>query len=198
MEREMRREVRPISSKFTTREDGEQLFIEGYFAVFNSNYEIAPGLTESIAPGAFSSSLSNDVRALVNHDTTLVLGRTAAHTLELRQDEHGLWGIVQVNPKDTDISIPRYTIFWKISDNLLIFRLFVQMNYNSVPFFSFKTFHFQKNFCFFSTVTITSQKASRSFDHGGASETFGFALFPDGGTFKKYAHNFHHCRPESA
>ena len=23
------------------------------------------------------------------------------------------------------------------------------MNYNSVPFFSFKTFHFQKNFCFF-------------------------------------------------
>lgn len=102
MEREMRREVRPISSKFTTREDGEQLFIEGYFAVFNSNYEIAPGLTESIAPGAFSSSLSNDVRALVNHDTTLVLGRTAAHTLELRQDEHGLWGIVQVNPKDTD------------------------------------------------------------------------------------------------
>ena len=102
MNRDLRREVRPISSNFITREDGEALSIEGYFAVFNSDYEILPGMTESIAPGAFSSSLANDVRALVNHDTTLVLGRTAAHTLELRQDEHGLWGKVQVNPNDSD------------------------------------------------------------------------------------------------
>lgn len=96
------REVRPIRSEFITREDGEDLIIEGYFAVFNSNYEIAPGLTESIAPGAFSDTLANDIRALVNHDTTLVLGRTAAHTLELREDEHGLWGRVRINPNDSD------------------------------------------------------------------------------------------------
>lgn len=97
-----RREVRPVHTDFRTREDSEEHIIEGYFAVFNSIYEIAPGMTESIAPGAFSRSLSNDVRALTNHDTTLVLGRTKAHTLELRQDEHGLWGRITINPNDGD------------------------------------------------------------------------------------------------
>ena len=42
------------------------------------------------------------MRALVNHDTTLVLGRTTAGTLELRVDEAGLWGRVKVNPNDQD------------------------------------------------------------------------------------------------
>lgn len=96
-----KREVRPIMTEFTTRDD-EVPTIEGYFAVFNSIYEIAPGMTESVAPGAFSNSLSNDIRALTNHDTTLVLGRTKAHTLELREDEHGLWGKISINPKDAD------------------------------------------------------------------------------------------------
>ena len=101
MDRDMR-QTRSIASNFTTREDGEDLRIEGYFAVFNSNYEIGPGMSESIAPGAFSNTLSGDIRALVNHDSTLVLGRTSAHTLELREDEHGLWGRISINPKDTD------------------------------------------------------------------------------------------------
>lgn len=96
------RKMRTISTEFQTREDGEGLKIEGYFAVFDSVYEIAPGLTESIAPGAFTKTLSRDIRALTNHDTTLVLGRTKAHTLELREDNHGLWGSVTINPKDSD------------------------------------------------------------------------------------------------
>lgn len=96
------RQVRSVSSPFTTRDENGALSIEGYFAVFNSNYEIAPGMTESVAPGAFSRTLSGDIRALVNHDTTLILGRTAAHTLELREDEHGLWGKVTINPNDSD------------------------------------------------------------------------------------------------
>lgn len=97
------RQVRAITSPFKTREDGDgRLYIEGYFAVFNSNYDIGPGMTESVAPGAFANTLSGDIRALVNHDTTLVLGRTAAHTLELREDERGLWGIIEVNPNDRD------------------------------------------------------------------------------------------------
>lgn len=94
--------MRSISSEFQTREDGDNPTIEGYFAVFNNNYDIAPGMSESIAPGAFEGQLSRDVRALVNHDTTLVLGRTSAHTLELRTDERGLWGKIAVNPKDSD------------------------------------------------------------------------------------------------
>ena len=101
MDRDIR-QTRSIASNFTTREDGEELKIEGYFAVFNSNYDIGPGMSESIAPGAFRNTLAEDIRALVNHDTTLVLGRTSAHTLELREDERGLWGRISINPKDTD------------------------------------------------------------------------------------------------
>lgn len=97
-----RRQMRSADAEFKTREDGEDLSIEGYFAVFNSNYDIGYGMSESIAPGAFDGTISDDVRALINHDTTLVLGRTAAHTLELRQDERGLWGRVAINPKDSD------------------------------------------------------------------------------------------------
>jgi hypothetical protein len=96
------RQLRTVDAEFTTRENGEELTIEGYFAVFNSNYDLGMGMSESIAPGAFTSSLAGDIRALVNHDTTLVLGRTSAHTLEVKQDEHGLWGKITVNPKDSD------------------------------------------------------------------------------------------------
>ena len=96
------RQLREVATEFTTRENGEDLTIEGYFAVFNSNYDLGYGMSESIAPGAFTDTISDDVRALVNHDTTLVLGRTSAHTLEIRQDEHGLWGKIAINPNDTD------------------------------------------------------------------------------------------------
>lgn len=98
------RQVRTVPTQFSTREDGDGgMHIVGYFAVFNSIYEIAPGMTESVAPGAFSRSLAaNDVRALINHDTTLVIGRTKAGTLTLREDEHGLWGDILINPKDQD------------------------------------------------------------------------------------------------
>lgn len=100
-DREMR-QMRTSASQFNTREDGEELYIEGYFSVFNSNYEIWPGATESVAPGAFSNTLSDDVRALINHDTTLVLGRNKANTLELKEDARGLWGKITINPNDSD------------------------------------------------------------------------------------------------
>ena len=96
------RQVRAIGTEYQTREDDGKLIIEGYFAVFNSNYEIYPGWSESIAPGAFTNTLAGDIRALINHDTTLVLGRTKAHTLELREDAHGLWGKIIINPNDVD------------------------------------------------------------------------------------------------
>lgn len=96
------RQMRTASTEFATRDDNGALAIEGYFAVFNSNYDIAPGLSESIAPGAFDNTLSGDIRALINHDTTLVLGRTKANTLQLRTDAHGLWGHIDINPNDTD------------------------------------------------------------------------------------------------
>lgn len=97
-----RRWIRPAAGDFKTREDGDDLFIEGYFAVFDSNYQIFDGATESIAPGAFTDELTSDVRALVNHDDTLVLGRTRAGTLTLTEDTHGLFGRILVNRDDQD------------------------------------------------------------------------------------------------
>jgi len=102
MEERTKRQLRTAESTFETREEGEDLIIEGYFAVYNSNYEIMKGMSESIAPGAFAETLGNDIRALTNHDTSLVLGRNTAGTLELRDDSHGLWGRIKVNPKDQD------------------------------------------------------------------------------------------------
>ena len=96
------RQVRSASSKFETREEGNELKIEGYFAVFNSIYQIFDDLSESVAPGAFDDTLGDDIRALINHDSSLVLGRNTSHTLQLRQYEHGLWGSITINPNDQD------------------------------------------------------------------------------------------------
>lgn len=98
------RQARDLVMEIEKREDDGtgDLFLEGYFAIFNSNYELWPGASESIAPGAFTGCISGDVRALYNHDTNLVLGRTGAGTLELREDSHGLWGKIKINRNDTD------------------------------------------------------------------------------------------------
>ena len=100
--RQLKRVMRTASTQFNTRDDDGKLAIEGYFAVFNSIYQIGEMMSESIAPSAFDNTLSGDIRALINHDTTLVLGRTKAGTLQLRTDSHGLWGHIDINPNDTD------------------------------------------------------------------------------------------------
>ena len=96
------RQVRSIASDFKTREDGEEKRIEGYFAIFNSNYQISNDMSESVAPGAFANTLGGDIRALIDHETMYVLGRNQAGTLELREDSHGLWGSILLNPNDQD------------------------------------------------------------------------------------------------
>ncbi len=96
------RQMRSVASQFTTRESEEGRYIEGYFSVYNSTYELWPGATESVASGAFANTLGGDVRALIDHETRLVLGRSKAGTLELREDSHGLWGRVKINPNDQD------------------------------------------------------------------------------------------------
>ena len=96
-------QTRSLQTKLETRDeqDGEMI-IEGYFAVFNKETELWPGAYEEIAPTAFDKTLSNDIRALINHDTRLVLGRNKAGTLELKTDSRGLWGRIKINPNDTD------------------------------------------------------------------------------------------------
>lgn len=97
------RQVRCLPGEFKTRaeEDGKQ-YIEGYFAVFGSVYDIGPGMSESIDEHAFDEALDDDIRCLTDHDTRLVLGRTTAGTLDLSVDSHGLYGGVLINPNDQD------------------------------------------------------------------------------------------------
>lgn len=70
--------------------------ISGYAAVFNQEYVLwdSPDLrvVESIKPGAFARCIreKDDVRCLFNHDADNILGRTAAATLSLEEDTHGL------------------------------------------------------------------------------------------------------------
>lgn len=101
------RQTRSFTSDLQTQEirsDDEtvEMVIEGYFAVFNSETELWRGAYEEIAPNAFDNTLGNDIRALINHDTNLVLGRNKSGTLELKVDSRGLWGSIKINSNDTD------------------------------------------------------------------------------------------------
>jgi HK97 family phage prohead protease len=87
---------------FETRNDENGPVIAGYFAVFNNPTELWHGCIEQVAPGAFNSSLNGDVRALIDHDTRLVIGRTTAGTLSLREDGTGLYGEIKINEHDSD------------------------------------------------------------------------------------------------
>ena len=96
------RQTRSVPVSFQTRSDDTGPVIAGYFAVFNNPTELWPGCIEQIAPGAFASSLGLDVRALIDHDTRLVIGRTVAGTLTLREDDAGLYGEIKINEHDSD------------------------------------------------------------------------------------------------
>lgn len=91
-----------ISEPLQTRDSDAAPVISGYFSVFGSPYDICAGVREFVDAHAFDDALSGDVRALINHDTRLVLGRTTAHTLQLRVDAHGLAGDITINRDDTD------------------------------------------------------------------------------------------------
>jgi len=77
----------------------EKRTLVGYASVFNSPADIGGYWTEMIAPGAFASQLTADVRALVDHDSGRVIGRTKSGTLRLSEDAKGLR--VEVDVPDT-------------------------------------------------------------------------------------------------
>jgi hypothetical protein len=79
--------------------------IEGHAAVFDEEYVLWDSgnyrVVESIKPGTFKRALKEkqDVRGLVNHDSNQVIGRTAAGTLSLKEDQQGLY--FDCEPPDT-------------------------------------------------------------------------------------------------
>ena len=96
------RQARSLQTQFRATEDNGEKFIEGYFATFGGVYELWPGASESIDSHAFDGALADDIRALIDHETRLVLGRNKSATLELKVDERGLWGRIKINQSDTD------------------------------------------------------------------------------------------------
>ena len=90
-----------IAELRVSRADDKPSKISGYAARFNVLSENLGGFREKIAPGAFTKSLAEgaDVRALVNHDPNLVIGRNTAGTLKITENKTGLK--VQIQPPDT-------------------------------------------------------------------------------------------------
>ena len=93
------RDVRSISEQPTLTADGQK--IVGYAAVFNSFSQDLGGFKEIIRPGAFDRSLASgaDVRALVDHDSSKIIGRTKSGTAKLTVDQRGLR--YEITPPDT-------------------------------------------------------------------------------------------------
>lgn len=84
--------------------DGQPYLIEGYFVVFGQPYYVDDYCEEVIDRHAFDNAVMNDVRALIDHNSRLVLGRRneTVQTLEFEIDDTGVYGRIQVNPDDTD------------------------------------------------------------------------------------------------
>jgi len=77
--------------------DEDKRTLEGYASIFNTPTDLG-NFSEVIVPGAFSRALSEgqDVRALVEHDPARIIGRTKNNTLELREDEKGLFTRIEL------------------------------------------------------------------------------------------------------
>lgn len=93
-------ETRTLARTPEVRATDKGRTIGGYAAVFNSEADIGGYFREVIAPGAFKDALSQDVRALIDHDSGRVIGRTKAGTLRLSQDDTGL--AVEIDLPDTN------------------------------------------------------------------------------------------------
>ncbi|MDK8641326.1 HK97 family phage prohead protease [Niallia taxi] len=109
-----KKEMRTLNITNLKTRDGindEPHVISGYAAVFNSKATIGDWFEETIAPGAFARSISEngDIRALFNHNWDHVLGRTKSGTLKLEEDERGL---------SFEIELPNTTLAKDLAESL--------------------------------------------------------------------------------
>lgn len=84
------------------REDGKPTRLRGHAAVFDQLSEDLGGFREVIRRGAFRRAIAeDDIRALWNHDSRIVLGRNKSRTLSLEEDDVGL--AIDILPPDTQM-----------------------------------------------------------------------------------------------
>jgi phage prohead protease, HK97 family len=100
MEKRKQYQVRDL--ELNTTDEAAEKTISGYFIVFNSETELYDGVFEEIAPESFDGVDLSDIRALIDHDTAKVLGRTKAGTLSLNVDEKGVYGEIKINENDSE------------------------------------------------------------------------------------------------
>lgn len=88
----MEKEIRCFKTEVraTKNESGGDV-VRGYALKFNKMSQNLGGFREVIAPGAADGILTDDVRALLNHDNNLILGRTKSGTARIGVDDTGLW-----------------------------------------------------------------------------------------------------------
>lgn len=95
-----------LEKRFSTeiRFETEGKKIVGYAAKFMTRSQDLGGFVEQIEHSAFQRSLDEnaDVRALIDHNPSLILGRTLSGTLKLSTDSTGL--LVEITPPDTSYS----------------------------------------------------------------------------------------------
>lgn len=85
--------ARRMHATFRAEVEATGKVLRGHAAVFGQVAEIFPGYGEELASSAFDDVLKRDgldVRALFNHDPSLLLGRTASGTLRIGVDSTGL------------------------------------------------------------------------------------------------------------
>jgi uncharacterized protein len=87
----MEKESRSFKGEVRAIKGEDKTVVRGYAAVYDKLSENLGGFRELIAPGAFDGVLEDDVRALLNHDSNLILGRTKSGTLRMGIDDKGLW-----------------------------------------------------------------------------------------------------------
>lgn len=89
----------PFRELRVDRRNGDSPVVVGYAAVFDVLSVELWGFFEKVKPGAFSKTIGeSDVRALWNHNSDMVLGRTKSGTLRLKEDEIGLR--IEVEPPE--------------------------------------------------------------------------------------------------
>lgn len=86
------KEIRHLTNNIEVRndEESEDNIIVGYSLKFNRWSEDLGGFKEIISPGALEGADMSDVRALIDHMPTNIIGRNIAGSLKLEVDDIGL------------------------------------------------------------------------------------------------------------
>ncbi|MDT0472778.1 HK97 family phage prohead protease [Streptomyces sp. DSM 41014] len=84
-------ERRTVTTEFEVRSEGKNFTFYGYALRWGRKSQNLGGFREQVADKATAETITqDDIRALFNHDSNLILGRNVSGTLRLSEDTEGL------------------------------------------------------------------------------------------------------------